>query len=527
MAKQTATALLKRISKAKEKKLKRESELQEAYRYVLPLRDTIRQKDSLIERGIIYDSTAKNAIEKYATKLQNLLTPAWEEWLKIQPGSDVPEEEAGALQEQLDKVSKVAFGHIHHSNFYTAEHEAFLDLGISTGGMIVEENLRANEPSLINCRSIPLSEIIPENSSRGSIDTVWREFKVKVSEINDIWPDADVPESLNAKANNNEDYETKVFEGVVFNDKTSDYCMYVISEEVKEIMYEEEGMETSPFIIFRESVRPGDTLGFGRALRILEDVKTLNKMAENALRADGIQSMPIFTAVDDGAFNPYNVVLQPGSIIPVSSNDTANPSLRPLDISSGYQLSENRMDQLRAVINETFLANPFGSIDATPVRSATEIAAREADLFQSTAAAFGRLQTEFLEKFMKRVIYILRSNGKVPDLKVDGKETTIKFTSPFAKMQGSEKVKNTLQWLGYIQALGPEVMGTATNIDRVPANLAKNMGIDKELYNDATEVDANKQQIAQMAQEAVQSGAVDPAQMMGGGGQAQAPMPIM
>ncbi len=69
-----ATALLKRINKAKEKKLKRESELQEAYRYVLPTRDTIRQKDSLIERGVIYDSTAKNAIEKYATKLQNLLT---------------------------------------------------------------------------------------------------------------------------------------------------------------------------------------------------------------------------------------------------------------------------------------------------------------------------------------------------------------------------------------------------------------------------------------------------------------------
>jgi hypothetical protein len=104
-----ATALLKRINKAKEKKLKRESELQEAYRYVLPTRDTIRQKDSLIERGVIYDSTAKNAIEKYATKLQNLLTPAWEEWLKIQPGSDVPEEEVGKLQEILDKVSKDSF----------------------------------------------------------------------------------------------------------------------------------------------------------------------------------------------------------------------------------------------------------------------------------------------------------------------------------------------------------------------------------------------------------------------------------
>ena len=510
----TAENLLKRINKAKEKKLKRESELQEAYKYVLPMRDTIRRKDTIVERGVIYDSTAKNAIEKYATKLQNLLTPAWEEWLKLQPGSEVPEEESGRIQDILDKVAKIAFGHIHHSNFYTAEHESFLDLGISTGGLIVEENTRANEPSLINCRSIPLAEIIPENSSRGTIDTVWREFKPKVSEITQIWRDAVVPETLQQKAEANEDYEVDVFEGVVFNENTSDYTMYVIEKSTKTIMYEEQ-MDTSPFIIFRESVRPGDVLGFGRTLRILEDIKTLNKMAENALRADGIQSMPIFTAVDDGAFNPYNVVLQPGSIIPVSSNDTANPSLRPLDVSAGYSLSENRMEQLRVVINETFLANPYGSIQQTPVRSATEIAAREADLFQSTAAAFGRLQTEFLEKFMKRVIYILKSNGKIPDLKVDGKEVTVKFTSPFAKMQGSEKVKNTLQWLSYIQPLGQEIVGLTLNVDKIPSNLAKNMGIDKELYKDATEIDANKEQLGNMAQQALASG-VNPADLAGG-----------
>lgn len=499
--------LIKRIERSKTEKLNRENELKEAYRYILPMRDTLRYKDTKIERGVKFDSTASNAIEKYATKLQNLLTPAWEEWLKIQPGSEVPEDEVGDLQLLLDKVSQVAFSHIHHSNFYSAEHEAFLDLGISTGAMIVEPNTRKNEPSLINCRSIPLAEIIPETSSRGSIDNVWREFKPKVKDINSIWKDAVVPDLLKEKANGNDDFEVNVFEGVVYNDDKGNYTMYVIEKSTKTIMYEED-MDTSPFIVFRESVRPGNTLGFGRGLRIIEDIKTLNKLAENALRADGINSMPIFTAVDDGAFNPYNVVLQPGSIIPVSSNDNANPSLRPLQVSSGYQLSENRMDQLRAIINETFLANPFGSIEQTPVRSATEIAAREADLFQSTAAAFGRLQTEFLEKFMKRVLDILKQEGKLPELKVDGMETTIKFTSPFAKMQGSEKVKNLMQWLSYIQPLGQEIIGLSVNIDKVPSKLAINMGIDKDLYKDSTEIDANKEQMTKIAEQALAGGGI-------------------
>ena len=512
-----AKDLIKRVEKAKESKLKRESELQEAYRYILPLRDTLRKSES-VERGIIFDPTAKIAIEKYATKLQNLLTPAWEEWLKLQPGVDVPKEESGKAQEILDQVSDIVFSHIHHSNFYTAEHEAFLDLGISTGAIIVERNTRKNEPSLINCRSIPVSELIPENSSRGTIDTVWREFKPKVKEIQSIWTSAKVPKELMDKTESNDDFETTVFEGVVFNEKESNYTFYVIEKSLSVILYEEE-MDTSPFIVFRESVRPGEVLGYGRGLRTLEDIKTLNKLAENSLRADGFNTLPLFTAVDDGAFNPYNVVLQPGTIIPVSSNDQANPSLRPLPLSNNFQYAEARVDKLVARINEVFLANPFGSIEQTPVRSATEIAAREADLFQSTAAAFGRLQTEFLEKFMRRSVDILNKEGVLPDFKLDGREVSIKFTSPFSKMQGSEKVKNTMNWLGYISGLGPEIMQLSVNLDKIPSNLAANMGIDKELFKDSTELDATKKQMAAMAEQAAASGMAD--QLMQGGGQPQ------
>lgn len=511
-----ARDLLKRAERAKESKFKKESELKEAYKYILPIRDTLRTSNGeSVQRGVIYDPTAKIAIEKYATKLQNLLTPAWEEWLKLQPGVDVPEDKKGEVQETLDDVSKIVFSHIHHSNFYTAEHESFLDLGISTGAIVVERNTRKNEPSLINCRSIPISELIPENSSRGTIDTVWREFQPKVKEIKSIWPNADVPTELMDKADNNDDFKVTVYEGVVYNEDKSDYTFYVLEKSLSVILYEEQ-MDTSPFIVFRESVRPGEVLGFGRGLRILEDIKTLNKLAENSLRADGFNTLPLFTAVDDGAFNPYNVVLQPGTIIPVSSNDNANPSLRPLPLSNNFQYAEARVDKLVSRVNEIFLANPFGSIEQTPVRSATEIAAREADLFQSTAAAFGRLQTEFLEPFMRRVVDILNKEGVLPPFRLNGREVSIKFTSPFSKMQGSEKVKNVMNWLGYIAPLGQEVMQLSVNLDKIPSNLAYNMGIDKELYKDDTELEMTKEQLAGAAAAYAQQGGELPMQ----GGQA-------
>jgi hypothetical protein len=46
------------------------------------------------------------------------------------------------------------------------------------------------------------------------------------------------------------------------------------------------------------------------------------------------------------------------------------------------------------------------------------------------------------------------------------------------------------------------------------ANLAKNMGIDKELYKDSIEIDASKEQLKQMAQEAMAQGA-SPARLNG------------
>ncbi len=51
------------------------------------------------------------------------------------------------------------------------------------------------------------------------------------------------------------------------------------------------------------------------------------------------------------------------------------------------------------------------------------------------------------------------------------------------------------------------------------------MGIDKELYKDSVEIDASKEQLKQMAQEAMAQGA-SPQDLMGGGGGQPSPMPL-
>ena len=181
----TAEKLLKRIAKAKEEKHEKEAELHEAYRYCLPIRDTLRNKTSTVEKGVIYSSDAKIALEKFATRAQALLTPAWDKWSILTAGSEIPEENKDQLQEILDKTTQILFDHIHHSNFYTASHEAMLDCAISTGALIVEENFNPKSASILNFRAIPISDIIPEKCANGKIETVFREFELKVEILKD------------------------------------------------------------------------------------------------------------------------------------------------------------------------------------------------------------------------------------------------------------------------------------------------------------------------------------------------------
>jgi len=81
----------------------------------------------------------------------------------------------------LEETTDILFNHIKSSNFSSQIHESFLDLGVSTGAVIVEAG--DGIQSSLNFRSVSLSEVMLEQTSSGICDTIFREFKVPVSDI--------------------------------------------------------------------------------------------------------------------------------------------------------------------------------------------------------------------------------------------------------------------------------------------------------------------------------------------------------
>ena len=121
-------------------------------------------------------------------------------------------------------------------------------------------------------------------------------------------------------------------------------------------------------------------------MQALPDVRSLNKAKEFVLQKAAIDLAGMYTATDDGVTNPYNMVIAPGIVIPVGSNNTNNPSIQRLDTSANLSLAQFEIIELQSAIKIALfndLRDPSG-----PVRTATEIAIEARELAKRIGSAF-------------------------------------------------------------------------------------------------------------------------------------------
>ena len=496
--------MIKRVNKARQnKKAQWEAHLRECYRYALPESQTFDHfSPGQKKREYVYDSTAEYALEDYASRMESQLVPAWRKWFMLEPGSEIPEEKKAQVEEYLEKATDIIFHHINHSNFNGQIKETFLDLGISTGAIIVEEG--DGIQSALNFRSVSLSEILIEKSALGIVETVWRDIKVNVQDIKYIWPKAKLNDKLEQMTDDNP--EVNLIEGVYKNEKTGNYITMLLDEKNKDTLLEEED-DSSEWVVFRESTIPGEVYGRGRIMRALPDIKTLNKMVEDHLRAAAWAVNPMFTATDDGVINPYTQQIAPGAIMVVGSNDSRSPSLAPLSTGGDYNILQYDIGRLQESIRTVMISKPFGSIQETPVRTATEMSIRDADMQATSGSATGKLQTELLERLLNQVTKILVRLGKLVPMKIDGKEITIKFTSPLARQQDADEIMQFMKTVEIMQAFPPEVVAREVKMEDAPGYIIDKMGIPKTFKRDDLEKkEYDEKMQAQMAAMAAAEG---------------------
>ena len=503
-------SVIKRYDRAVARRELWRSNMQDCYRYAIPDRELFMQITPGQKKGqYIFDSTAQEAVQEFASRIQSTICPAWRNWSKLVAGPALPQEvrESDELALQLEKQTDIFFSYINHSNFVLKAHEAFQDLSVGTGAITCELNEQRNG---LVFEAIPPPMLAIEEGPTGLIETTFMDRKCPPGHIQRSYPGAVLPQKFQQALRDNPDKDVEYQVACLYEPLRAQYHLVVFTKQEKFVLYWRNYGETSPCIVFRWSSIAGEDWGRGPVMSCLPNVKTLNVVVEYILRGAAITVMPPYTAVADGVINPYTVRVDPTAIIPVSSNDTSNPSLRQLDANAKPEMSQIILDDMRMSVRRQMYADPRRR--EGPIQSATEILVEDREFIQRIGSSFGRMQTEFAERVINRGIAVLKSVGKMADIRIDGREITLKHLSPLARAQDQDELLSIQTAFQLIAPLGPEALMLTVKPEMMGEFIFKKSGVPSDLLRSDGE---RAKMMAQMAQAATVAANQQAAQAQG------------
>ena len=501
MMRLNANQVADRSSKAFARKDLWRSIYEDCYRYALPQRNLY---DGYYEGSIpgqnkmnmVFDSTAIHSTQRFANRIQSGLFPPYKKWCRLEPGDDIPPERRAEVQQALDIYLEKFFTVLRQSNFDLAIGEFLLDLCVGTAVMLVQEG---DDTAPITFTSVPQYLVALEEGPNGTVDNVYRKYKIRAEAISRQFPDAVLPDSLQRLINDKPQETVELIEATIIDPERKDYCYHVIYEKTKEELLMRR-MDTTPWVVSRYMKVAGEDFGRGPLVSAIPDIKTLNKTLELLLKNASIACAGVYTAADDGVINPANIRITPGSIIPVARNGgPQGASLAPLPRSGDFNVSQIVINDLRMSIKKTLLDDTLPP-DNMSARSATEIVERMKELAQNMGSAFGRLITETMTPIVAKVLNIMDKKGLIElPLKINGLEVKIVPISPLAKAQNLEEINEIMQFVQIAGSLGPGGIAEMKP-DLIATYIGDKLGIPSSLRTTPEEKQQIMQQSMQMAQ---------------------------
>lgn len=481
----------------------------EVYEYTMPNREVFTlHAPGQRKNAHVYDSVGCYAADAFANRCQSVLTPPWRHWAILAPGASIPDAhpQREAIEAALQDATETVFHYLNHSNFSSQMHEAYLDLTAGTCALTCDEGDETKGEDLLIFDAIPLAYLALEAGPRGTIDNCYYCREMPIRTIERQYRGAKLTTSLRQRMEQDPTAKTKVVLANIFDPVSGRYYGLLIDEGEKELLWAWDYEESSPYIIGRATVVPGELFGRGPGIKALYDIKTANRVVEFVLKHSHLAIAPPIAAVGDSVLNPYAIRITPNTVIPMQDID----NIKPLVIGGNFNVSSLILDELHARIKKAYLDDIRKA--EGPVRSASEIIIEQQELLMQQASVFGRIQSEVLATVLKRVVHILKRNGKIPDIRVDGKEVTIKYVSPLARAQDAEEMAATDMVIGRLAQVDPSgaLVAGSMKLQEYPRWLARKQGADLSLFYTAEEVAQNAAQAAEAmaAQQAPQAAPV-------------------
>ena len=463
-----------------------ESHWQDCYDYSVPERSALGSyfTSGSKRNNQIYDATALNAADQLGASMLSELTPPWSSWFSLIPGPDLDEVQSEELAPLLEQSTQILQDHFDRSNLSVEIHQAFMDLVTAgTASMLVEEAAPGHF-SALQFSAIPLNQLYVLEGDDGKLSISFRRMSLSDRQmINRFGEDHPALKGqfsgYQAAAGQGQSYY-QILEAVLPTKGGFDYYVLLLDDGEPELL-EKGRFESSPFVSFRWSKSPGEIYGRSPVMKALPDIKTANKVVELVLKNASIAITGIWQADDDGVLNPANIQLKPGTIIPKA---VGSAGLKPLEMPGNFDVSQLVLEDLRARIKNALLADKLSPLEGRQM-SATEVLERSSEVTRVLGATYGRLQSELLLPMIKRAYNILKRRGLIPNIPLDGRVATVRYTSPLAQSQNARELQNILTWAAQAGEFSGADPSIRIRYDKIAQYAAKTLGIPADFIETA------------------------------------------
>ena len=481
--------------KANTEFLKFKPMLDEAFDYAIPYRKGISETGSGQKRvNKAFDQTAIVGAFRFAGRLwQDLVS---EEMFRLAPGDILPDDVKNELRPQLETYTSIITGMASNGEFDNSFHEMALDLSAGTGAMYIQEGEDTDTPARFV--AVPIDELRLLKGGHGDIRGIFWDRKWDAWEVQDeLWDDrAKFGENLKEKLKKNSSDEVTLRIATMF-DRRKKRWITTTWVDCDDVILRKEETLTNPWLTPRYFRVPGETMGRGPVMLAMPSIKTLNTAQSLTLQAAAIALMGIWTAVDDGVFNPDNSAIEPGAIWTVSRNGgVLGPTIQRM---TDPNLNTNNiiLNDLRMAVQATMMDQSLPA-EGAAVRSATEILERVKRLATDHIGAFGRMVYEIIAPLARRLIEIAYNKGLIESqLPIDQILIKVKVSSPLATARAAEKLEKITQWIDIVLAILQTEAGQVVKLQDALEHMGHELGVPSKFIVTAKERQAMQEQKAQ------------------------------
>jgi hypothetical protein len=483
-------------------------------KYVLPARDDVYTKNNKVQgemketKHALYDSSAIHFNELLASALHSMLTNPTLKWFTLTTGDPKLDSRPPVrkwVQALVDSMHQL----LQNSNFHTEIHEVYLDLGsIGTGPLEMEED----DDMIFRFKAFPIYECKIKENNLGEVDSLLKLVTMDAGQIYQEYGEgvaAGDSQLMNILKDTKKQFEIikAVFprQDVRFGKLGPKNMPFASMHVFKEypFLLRESGYQEFPYAVPRWSKISGEVYGRSPSLKALPDIRMLNAVKKDFIRALQKRTDPAIFMDDNSAIG--RIKFTPGAVN-FKRPGTAEPkAFVPMaDISAGM----NYIESLKEGIKEMYYITQL-QLREGPQMTATEVSQRTEENLRILSPVLGRLHFELLRPLITRCLGIMKRRKILPPNMPQELQTVIPnvvYSSQIAKAQKITEATNLIRALEVMQPIAsfdPTVIDVL-NADAIAREIGNLYDVTETIYREESEVaeirNAKAQQQQQMQQ---------------------------